>query len=187
MCTHKFINKLWFNISYLTNYPPILRTLFISSIGLTSINSVYVLMMIIKNIEEMFHLEGDTYYPKLFASPMSHLAYNMSIYLTVLLAFERYLQVCFQSKARSLCTPKKTQIYIVAIFLVCAIYTMPRFFQRKLDDDNRIFNNFKDNFSYEVIFLTWARLVFRFIIPTICLAFFNFCIFMKVNMIRGHS
>ena len=154
-------------------------------LGLASTNSVYVLMMIIKNLEEIFHLQGDTYYPKLVASPMSHVAYNMSIYLTVFLAFERYIQICFQSKARNLTTPNKTKMYIVAIFFVCMIYTMPRFFQRKLDDDDKIQNNFKDNDNYDVIFLTWARLVFRFIFPTICLAFFYICIFTKVNMISA--
>ena len=91
------------------------------------------MLIIDKALKALFNLDGKTFYVKLIASPVSNVAYNTSIYFTVLLAFERYVSICLPKKAKKWCTLSKTKMYIIAIPLLTLIYTTPRFFQRKLD------------------------------------------------------
>ena len=90
------------------------------------------MLIIDKALKALFNLDGETFYVKFIASPVSNVAYNTSIYFTVLLAFERYVSICLPKKAKIWCTLIKTKIYIIAIPLLTLIYTIPRFFQRKL-------------------------------------------------------
>ena len=54
-------------------------------------DAIYVLTMVIhKSIPTIFEIESKYFYIKPIASPLSHVAYTTSMYLTVLLAFDRY-------------------------------------------------------------------------------------------------
>ena len=109
------------------------KLLIIFFLALAKSDSIYVLMLIIdKALKALFNLDGKKFYVKLIASPVSNVAYNTSIYFTVLLAFERYVSICLPKKAKKWCTLSKTKMYIIAIPLLTLIYTIPRFFQRKL-------------------------------------------------------
>ena len=55
-------------------------------------DAIYVLTMVIhKSIPTIFEIESKYFYIKPIASPLSHVAYTTSMYLTVLLAFDRYV------------------------------------------------------------------------------------------------
>ena len=59
-------------------------------LGLASSNSVYLILMIIrKSISDLFCIDKRINYPQPIATPLSNMAYNTSIYLTILLTFER--------------------------------------------------------------------------------------------------
>ena len=109
-------------------------------LGLASSNTVYLILIIIrKSISDLFLIEKKYNYPKPIAGPLTHMAYNASIYLTILLAFERYLCVCWPKKAEKICTPKKTKvpsmsfysdfILILSRFYSDFILTLSRFFR----------------------------------------------------------
>jgi len=81
-------------------------------------NAVYVFTKIIyKSVPVLFDMNSKTFYIKLFASPVSHVAYTTSMILTVLLALERYLQVCHPQKAKKTCTLKNAKI--------CTVFATP--------------------------------------------------------------
>ena len=110
------------------------------------------------------------------------MAYNTSIYLTILLAFERYLCVCCPKKAEKICTPKKTKIYIFICVMIGIVYTIPRIFQRKYGKHYEIMKTtFGKSNEYNKGYLTWSDFVYRLILPTLCLAFFNIAIFREVS------
>ena len=110
------------------------------------------------------------------------MAYNTSIYLTILLAFERYLCVCCPKKAEKICTPKKTKIYIFICVMIGIVYTIPRIFQRKYGKHYEIMKTtFGKSNEYNKGYLTWSDFVYRLILPTLCLAFFNIAIFREVH------
>ena len=55
-------------------------------------DAFYVFTMVIhKSIPTIFEIESKYFYIKPIASPLSHVAYTTSMYLTVLLAFDRYV------------------------------------------------------------------------------------------------
>ena len=69
-----------------------------------------------------------------FLYPCMNIAWTTSIFLTVLMSFERFLGICYQNVAKRICTPEKTMIYIFAIFIFSSIYNIPRFNEYELVD-----------------------------------------------------
>ena len=61
--------------------------------------------------------------------PCMNIAWTASIFLTVLMSFERFLGICYQNAAKKFCTQKKTMIYIFAIFICSCVYNIPRFYE----------------------------------------------------------
>ena len=156
--------------------------------GLASNNAIYLILIIIrKSSSDLFHIDKKFNYPKPITTPLSHMVYNTSIYLTILLAFERYLCVCWPKKAKYICTPKKTKIYILICALIGLIYTIPRFFQFKYEFNEKkehyevMKTIFEESYGYRKGYLTWSDFVYRLILPTICLAYFNIAVFREVK------
>ena len=69
-----------------------------------------------------------------FLYPCMNIAWTASIFLTVLMSFERFLGICHQNAAKTFCTHKKTMIYIFAIFFFSCVYNIPRFNEYELVD-----------------------------------------------------
>ena len=69
-----------------------------------------------------------------FLYPCMNIAWTTSIFLTVLMSFERFLGICYQNAAKRICTPEKTMIYIFATFIFSCIYNIPRFNEYELVD-----------------------------------------------------
>ena len=69
-----------------------------------------------------------------FLYPCMNIAWTASIFLTVLMSFERFLGICHQNAAKQFCTHKKTMIYILAIFIFSCVYNIPRFNEYELVD-----------------------------------------------------
>ena len=69
-----------------------------------------------------------------FLYPCMNIAWTASIFLTVLMSFERFLGICHQNAAIKFCTQKKTMIYIFAIFIFSCVYNIPRFYEYELVD-----------------------------------------------------
>ena len=162
--------------------------IFVLFLGLASNNAIYLILIIIrKSSSDLFHIDKKFNYPKPITTPLSHMVYNTSIYLTILLAFERYLCVCWPKKAKYICTPKKTKIYILICALIGLIYTIPRFFQFKYEFNEKkehyevMKTNFEKSYGYRKGYLTLSDLVYRLILPTICLAYFNIAVFREVK------
>ena len=123
-----------------------------------------------------------------FGYNMSNFAYSASVYLLVIVSLERYLEICHRHKARSLCTPKNIKICVVLCYVFALIFGIPRFFELQLVDPdpqtgfNAIRTDFGCSVSYQIGFLAWGSLILRFVIPFICLGFFNFGIWRQVRM-----
>ncbi len=67
-----------------------------------------------------------------FIQPVAYTAHTMTIWLTVLIAVNRYNAICKPLQVRYLCTIKKARIQVALVFIVSIIYNFPRFFQYKL-------------------------------------------------------
>ena len=151
-------------------------------------DAIYVFTMVIhKSIKAIFVIDSKLFYIKPIASPLSHVAYTTSMYLTILLAFERYLKICHPNTATKICTLSNTKKFIFLASFVGFFYSFPRFFQRtwEYDTEDQIYEVKKTAFgktdNYKKMYLNWSNLVFRMILPTISLIFFNVFTFIQVN------
>ena len=58
--------------------------------------------------------------------PLLNLSLMMSIYLTILMTLDRYSAVIWQRKQGN---PKKMKLSVTILFLVCSIYTIPKWME----------------------------------------------------------
>ena len=99
--------------------------------GLATSNSIFIITMIAdKSVPALFKallcLDKKNHYTEPIVYPLCHAFYNISIYLITLMAFERYMCVCWPQKSKSIVTLKKTKIYIICCVFVGLIFTIPR-------------------------------------------------------------
>ena len=99
--------------------------------GLATSNSIFIIMMIVDKsvpalFKEVLELDKKNHYTEPIVYPLVHAFYNISIYLITLMAFERYMCVCWPQKSKSIVTLKKTKIYIICCVFVGLIFTIPR-------------------------------------------------------------
>ena len=80
--------------------------------------------------------ESTTYYLYMvyatYAAIFTSIFLLMSIWVTVMLAIERYIAICRPFLAAKMCSVGRARLIIVGIFLLCVICRMPVFFQHKV-------------------------------------------------------
>ena len=90
-------------------------------------------ILLLKGMPSVIESSYQVYFYQ-FLYPCMNIAWTASIFLTVLMSFERFLGICHQNAATKFCTHKKTRIYIFAIFICSCVYNIPRFHEYELVD-----------------------------------------------------
>ena len=67
---------------------------------------------------------------ELFVETAPQFFHNASIWLTLVLAVQRYIYICKATTARHLCTIPRSRMIVVAIIILAMIYISPRVFDR---------------------------------------------------------
>jgi hypothetical protein len=65
-------------------------------------------------------------------NPLVYFSQLCTVWITVLIAFNRYIAICKPFQAPKLCTITRVRFQVVAMFVCIAIYNIPRFLERKL-------------------------------------------------------
>ena len=123
--------------------------------------------------------------------PIFGSAHLISVYLMVLLAFERYVAIC----QKHMISMKKTEKYVLCIIPICIIYNIPLYWDYGWTTETFGSGNFTRNFtiakttkSFSNPLLNISRLVadliFRTLIPIFCFALFNFLMIKQVSTIH---
>ena len=122
----------------------------------------------------------DLYWPVIF--PVSSSTYIGKAYLTVLLTLERFIAVCYPQKSSSLFSLGRTKIYIGFISLFSFMYTVPRIFELKWEENKGNISeanpsklcrrNLPDSFYYR-FYVIWLTFGIQFFLPLLCLITFN--------------
>lgn len=125
--------------------------------------------------------------------PLANIAQTISIYMTFLISFERYIAVCHPLKARSFCTHTRTKITILLIVLLAVIYNLTKFFETRLkegfDEDYGKFyvvlaSELRMNRQYIQIYIHWLYFIFMIFIPLAGITFFNLMILRQVRIVN---
>ena len=127
-------------------------------------------------------LEIEIVYPLCY--PIGNISYMGSLYLTVLLSFERYMAICHRTNI----TKRKTLEYIVYVFLFVLIFCLPTFSIWKWEYDNGILKAEPTNLLYDktfnILYFTVLNGGFRSVLPTLCLLVFNSLIYKEVKIVH---
>jgi hypothetical protein len=108
-----------------------------------------------------------------------------STWLIVVMAAERYVAVCHPLRARNLISLCRTRTYVIVLFVLCPLCTIPVFFESYIDTvdcgDGRVMYRV-DRVSRDSVVLrriVWA-MCFDFV-PCAALVYFNTCLIWKIH------
>ena len=105
-----------------------------SFLGLAVFDSIVIAtVLLLKGMPSIVESSYQVFFFQ-FLYPCMNIAWTASIFLTVLMSFERFLGICHQNAAKNFCTRKKMMIYILAIFIFSCVYNIPRFNEYELVD-----------------------------------------------------
>ena len=104
-----------------------------------------------------------------------------TVFLTILLSYERYMAVCKGEKLES----KKILTYISIVCIAAVIYGLPTLWMYKWDYDQNgeVMSKWTElacNKTFLMIYLVFLNIIIRLILPIVCLIVFNILIFKKV-------
>ena len=74
--------------------------------------------------------ESLCYMYEFFLETAPQLFHNASIWLTLILAVQRYIYICQASQARHLCTIPRARRTVVVVIVTAFLHTSPRMFDR---------------------------------------------------------
>ncbi|OAF67306.1 hypothetical protein A3Q56_04980 [Intoshia linei] len=113
-----------------------------------------------------------------------HISQMLTIWITILVAFNRHIAICHPFLATKLITKYRTNIYLCAICIIILLYNMPYFFEYRIeskDNVNLIYElAHKTRLTYKIVYEICSYCAFVFIEPLLILVFFN------VALIREH-
>ena len=113
---------------------------------------------------------------------MKNSLFTGTVFLTILLSYERYMAVCKGKKLES----KKILTYISIVCISAVIYGSPTLWMYKWDysQNGEIISKWTKlacNKTFLMIYLVFLNIIFRLILPIVCLIVFNILIFKKVS------
>jgi hypothetical protein len=127
-----------------------------------------------------------------FLYPIAMILQTVSVYLTLMVALERFVAVCHPLRARSLCTCGRARFYMIVVIIFSVLYNITRFWEVALCQC--IHNQFKTavykvypsflrkNPSYIKIYIHWMYLIFMYFIPFGFLTVLNTAIYRQVGI-----
>ena len=108
-----------------------------------------------------------------------------SEYLLVLLSLHRYLAFCYPHLAERICTRGNIKIYVVSVILLSIIAMIPHCFgmawEYSLDGSIKVvLTDFACSKTFQRFYLSGFTLLYRWVMPSVCLVFTNFKLYKKV-------
>ena len=113
-----------------------------------------------------------------FPSTIVAFATTCSQYLLVLLSLNKYFVFCDREKAAKYFTMAKVKRYVFLINIFSLIINSPHFFE--MEYGTLIFHCWACSPIYQYGYLTGFKLLFRWILPSLCLIFTNLSVYSKV-------
>ena len=104
----------------------------IDSVMLITVFPIYVLDPLVKYLRVLQGFEKIQPYILVFILPCAFTAQAATIWVTVLVGFNRYIAVCKPYQASRLCNIQMARKYLLAVLLLTFLYNIPRFAQSKI-------------------------------------------------------
>ena len=117
-------------------------------------------------------------YLRVYSFPVLYMTQTQTIWLTVIIAVNRYIAVCVPYSVPRLCTLMYVHREIVAVTVFSVLYNTPRFFEARVTShgDNTpgwTHTDLGNDVHYKYIYTDGLYYVFSFILPLLILSFVN--------------
>ena len=73
------------------------------------------------------------YLLQVYVWPLVHVSQMWTVWITVLVAFNRYVAICRPFQAIRVCTMRQARLQVLAGAVVIIVYNVPRFLEHRLD------------------------------------------------------
>ena len=117
-------------------------------------------------------------YLRVYSFPLLYMTQTQTIWLTVIIAVNRYIAVCVPYSAPRLCTLVYVHREVVAVTVFSVLYNAPRFFEVRVtshadNTTNWTRTDLGNDAHYQHVYTDGLYYVFSFILPLLILAFVN--------------
>ena len=118
--------------------------------------------------------------------PLVHVTQMITVWMTVLVAANRYIAICKPFQAPKLCTLSRVRLQVVTMLLLCTLYNIPRFLEFDIKSKfNRCLGREIKNAEptpllqsqvYKILYESVLYCLFIFLVPLCLLVFMNTCL-----------
>ena len=121
-----------------------------------------------------------------YTFPILYMAQMQTIWLTVVIAMNRYFAVCMPYQASTLCTMANIYKQLVGVTIFSVLYNIPRFFEIKVVHGNEFFERtaLGKNMYYAIIYTDVLYYGFTFVLPLATLAVVNTSVMCAYSRLR---
>ena len=70
---------------------------------------------------------------QVYVWPLVHISQMWTVWITVLVAFNRYVAICRPFQAIRVCTMRQARLQVLASAVVIVVYNIPRFLEHQLE------------------------------------------------------
>ena len=120
-------------------------------------------------------------YTRVYTFPLLYMAQTETIWLTVVIALNRYMAVCMPYKAPHLCTIMNVYKEVIAVTMFSICINIPRFFEIEVIqkvENGSVITDFQrtelgKNDVYATVYTDALYYLFSFVLPLLILAFVN--------------
>ena len=118
--------------------------------------------------------------------PLVHVTQLGTVWITVLIAFNRFIAICRPFQATKLCTMRRVRLQVFLMTLFCVLYNIPRFLEYRIEYVTNAHGNvtvpvgketdLKSNDVYNITYENVLYCLIVFLAPLVILIYLNACL-----------
>ena len=122
--------------------------------------------------------------------PLVHVTQMITVWMTVLVAANRYIAICKPLRAPMLCTLSRVRLQVVIMLLLCTLYNIPRFLEFDIKSKfnlclGREIKNAEptpllQSQVYKIVYESVLNCLFIFLVPLCLLVYLNISLMRKL-------
>ena len=130
---------------------------------------------------------------RVYTYPALYVAQTQMIWLTVIIAFNRLVAVCFPFRNSLLCSARNVHCITAAVTAFSILYNLPRFCERyvSLSSPNSsgdiISTVLEESHVYKVVYIDASYYLFSFILPILLLLICSCCVVTRYRKMQGRK
>ncbi|XP_013379691.1 FMRFamide receptor [Lingula anatina] len=141
-----------------------------------------LLMYVVPGLMHYFKMDSYSHYKAYTAVsiwPFAMMAQTSTIWMVLVVAIERYIAICWPTKARMLCTISHARKEVIGVTIFSVLFNIPRFFENYITEDGCSmkmsfdFTELYNNPNYRIFYTVVLYSLVNAVIPLITVSFIN--------------